>query len=141
MFKEVNAHCDVPCGIYDPTVAQIAALSVVRVVDLMNGLEKKDDLSYVNTISRHIATKEVEAKKVKDEIAIIWGDFIKPPMVEKHPKVHQVAHNIMMLGSAVKQHVSRDKAMELLKEVNEFAKIFYAIKEIKTKNCKITLCT
>ncbi|HFQ62329.1 MAG TPA: superoxide dismutase, Ni, partial [Epsilonproteobacteria bacterium] len=38
MFKisEVKAHCDVPCGIYDPIVAQIAALSVVRMVDLMN---------------------------------------------------------------------------------------------------------
>ena len=51
MFKiqTVKAHCDIPCGIYDPISAQIAALSVIRMVDLMNSLEKSDDLDYINT--------------------------------------------------------------------------------------------
>ena len=83
-----KAHCDVPCGIYDPISAQIAALSVIRMVDLMESLEKSDSLEYINTISRHVAVKESEAEKVKHEIRIIWGDFIKPPMVEKYPNIH-----------------------------------------------------
>lgn len=135
-FDTVKAHCDVPCGIYDPIVAQIAALSVVRMVDLMEGLEKSDSLDYVNTISRHVAVKESEAEKVKHEVRIIWGDFIKPPMVEKYPNVHEVVHKIMALGSANRQHVSRDKAMELLEAVNEFAEIFWALKEVETKRVK-----
>lgn len=138
MFKieTVKAHCDVPCGIYDPITAQIAALSVIRMVDLMEGLEKNDSLEYINTISRHVAVKEEEAEKVKHEVRIIWGDFIKPPMIEKYPNIHTLVHNIMALGSANRQHVSKAKAVELLESVNEFAQIFWDLKEVKTKKVK-----
>lgn len=132
----VKAHCDVPCGIYDPISAQIAALSVIRMIDLMTGLEKNDSLEYINTVSRHIAVKEEEAEKVKHEIRIIWGDFIKPPQIEKYPEIHTIVHNIMMLGSANRQHVSKDKAIELLEEVNKFAEIFWEIKGVETKKVK-----
>lgn len=138
MFKieTVKAHCDVPCGIYDPIAAQIAALSVIRMIDLMTSLEKSDSLEYINTISRHIAVKEEEAEKVKHEIRIIWGDFIKGPQIEKYPHIHTLVHNIMTLASANRQHVSRDKAYELLEEVNKFAEIFWEIKGVTTKIVK-----
>lgn len=138
IFKidDVKAHCDVPCGIYDPITAQIAALSVIRMVDLMEGLEKNDSLEYINTISRHVAVKESEAEKVKHEVRIIWGDFVKPPMVEKFPNIHTLVHTIMALAGANRQHVSRAKAVELLDAVNEFAEIFWALKEVKTKKVK-----
>lgn len=131
-----SAHCDVPCGIYDPIVAQIAALSVVRMIDQMIALEKTDDVHYLNSMSRYIAVKESEAVKCKEEIRIIWGDFIKAPQLEKYPELHSITHNIMMLGGAAKQHVSREKAMALLAEVNKFAEIFWAIKGVKTKVAK-----
>ena len=136
MFKlnEVKAHCDVPCGIYDPYRAQIAALSVIRMIDLINTAEKgADEVAYLNNISRYIATKEEEAILCKNEIAIIWGDFIKPPHLIKYPDLHTLAHKIMMLGGAAKQHCSREKGMELLAAVNEFAEIFWEIKGVKTK--------
>jgi nickel superoxide dismutase len=137
MFKltEVKAHCDVPCGIYDPIVAQIAALSVVRMVDLMNAAEGHG-LDYHNDMARYVAVKESEAIKCKEEIRIIWGDFIKPPQIAQYPEIHTIVHNIMMLGSAAKQHASRDKAMALLAEVNKFAEIFWKIKGVKTKVAK-----
>jgi len=135
-IESVKAHCDVPCGIYDPIAAQIAALSVIRMVDLMEGLENNGSLEYINTVSRHIAVKEEEAEKVKHEVRIIWGDFIKPPMVEKYPNVHSLVHKIMALGSANRQHVSRAKAVELLEAVNEFAEVFWALKEVPTKKVK-----
>jgi len=136
MFKldKVKAHCDVPCGIYDPSAAQIAALSVIRMIDLMAAAEKgENEATYLNSMARYVAVKEEEAIKCKNEIAIIWGDFIKPPHVEDHPGVHTLAHKIMMLGGAAKQHNSREKAMELLAAVNEFAEIFWAIKGVKTQ--------
>lgn len=136
IFTEVKAHCDIPCGIYDPITAQIAALSVIRMVDLMEGLEKNDTLEYANTLSRYIAIKESESEKLKHEIRIIWGDFIKPPMVEKYPNIHTLTHNIMAFASQNRQDVSRQKAVQLLELVNEFAEIFWAIKEVKTKKIK-----
>jgi len=131
-----KAHCDVPCGIYDPISAQIAALSVIRMIDLMESLEKNDSLEYINTITRHISVKEEEAEKVKHEIRIIWGDFIKAPMIEQFPNIHSLVHNIMALASANRQHVSRAKAVELLEAVNEFAEIFWSLKNVETKKVK-----
>ena len=133
MFKveNVKAHCDVPCGIYDPIVAQIAALSVVRMVDIL-----EDKSTDQNKYIRSVLTKEEESQKVKNEINIIWGDFIKAPQIEKYPNIHALTHKIMTLGSANKQGVSRDKAMELLEAVNEFTQIFWEIKGVETE--KIT---
>jgi len=135
-IEKAKAHCDVPCGIYDPISAQIAALSVIRMIDLMDSLPKEESLEYINTITRHVAVKEEESEKVKHEIRIIWGDFIKPPMIEKFPNIHQLVHNIMSLASANRQHVSRAKAVELLDAVNEFTEIFWSLKEIPTTKIK-----
>lgn len=136
-LQSVNAHCDVPCGIYDPIVAQIAALSVIRMCDQIDALQKGDDeKEYFNTLARYIAVKESEAIKCKDEIRIIWGDFIKAPHIEQFPQIHEITHKIMALGGAAKQHTSRQKALELLQEVNNFAQIFWQIKGVKTKTAK-----
>jgi nickel superoxide dismutase len=135
-IKEVKAHCDVPCGIYDPSAAQIAALSVIRMVDLMNAAGDEHDVAYHNDMARYVAVKESEAIKCKEEIRIIWGDFIKPPHLAMHPDIHTIVHNIMMLGGAAKQHASREKAMALLAEVNKFAEIFWKIKGVETKVAK-----
>ena len=141
MFKieTIKAHCDVPCGIYDPSSAIIAALSVIRMVDLINAkmqMKPENEAQYLNDMTRYIEVKESEAIKCKEEIRIIWGDFIKPPHIEEFPQIHQIVHNIMTKCGAVKQHISREKAIELLEEVNKFAEIFWKIKGVETKMVK-----
>lgn len=133
-FDEANAHCDIPCKIYDPSTALIAALSVVRMMDIMAETAEKglDSLAAQNTIARCIALKEIEAAKVKDEVRVIWGDYIKAPQIEKHPNVHDVVHSIMLKASACKQGVDRAAGLELVELVNEFAEIFWSTKDIET---------
>ncbi|MBT5934826.1 superoxide dismutase, Ni [Sulfurimonas sp.] len=138
MFKldEVKAHCDVPCGIYDTNRAIVAALSVVRMVDLINARMETEDAASAqgqNDIARYINTKEEEAAVCKEEIRIIWGDFIKPVHVLDNPDIHTMVHNIMMLGGAAKQHVSREKAMDLLAAVNDFSELFWKLKGMESK--------
>ena len=85
-FPVAKAHCDVPCGIYDPISAQIDALTVVRMMDLMDGLasgEEKSRKDVHNSMSRYIAVKEEHAEKAKHEIRIIHGDFKTPEYAEK----------------------------------------------------------
>ncbi len=138
-IETVNAHCDVPCGIYDPHTAIVAALSVVRMVDLIEVKvkdEPQEKAQFLNDMARYISVKETEAIKCKEEIRIIWGDFIKAPQIEQYPQIHQIVHNIMTKGGAAKQHTSRAKAMELLDEVNKFAEIFWKIKGVETKVVK-----
>ena len=134
-FEEARAHCDIPCGIYDPITAEIAALTVIRMMDLMKAQEEKGgnmDLGYFNTMSRYIAAKEEHAEKVKSEIRIIWGDYLKPEHARKFPELHNLVHEIMKLGSAVRQGVDMESAESLLEHVNRFSEIFWETKGIKT---------
>ncbi len=132
-FESAAAHCDIPCAIYDPATAQIAALTVLRMVDLIEGNADSDELARMNSMARYIASKEEHGIKVKDEIRVIWGDYFKPPHLEQFPEIHELSHEIMMLASRSKQHVNRDMALQLIDRVNRFAEIFWATKNVATK--------
>ncbi|NOQ38957.1 MAG: superoxide dismutase, Ni [Anaerolineales bacterium] len=139
LFPEAKAHCDVPCGIYDPAPAQIDALTVVRMMDLMTTLEQGEEkgrLEYHNTLSRYISVKEEHAEKAKHEIRVIWGDYIKDAHIEKHPELPGLVHKIMQLGSTSRQTSSREHGIAFLDAINQFAEIFWATKNIKTKKAK-----
>jgi len=138
-FKSASAHCDIPCGIYDPITAQIAALTVVRMIDLIDehhGHNAIQDKEFYNRLVRLINVKEEHSEKVKHEIRIIFGDFIKNEHIEKYPELPGLFHKIMQLGSADKQKSEKAAAVELLEKVNRFAEIFWEIKGIKTKKSK-----
>lgn len=137
-FERAKAHCDVPCGIYDPITAQIAALTVIRMVDLMSDLAGKggQDLAAQNSMSRYITVKEEHAEKVKHEIRVIYGDFIKPDHLSQYPELADLSHKIMGLGSKSRQTADRSNAVELLETVNSFAEIFWKIKGVATKRAK-----
>ena len=134
-IETVSAHCDIPCKIYDPGPAVIAALTVVRMVDLMEELmaKKSDSLAFHNTMARYVREKEDQATLCKEEVRIIWGDYFKAPQMEAFPKIHDVCHGIMMAASKTKQEPSRDHALRLVELVNEFADIFWQTKKVKTK--------
>jgi nickel superoxide dismutase len=138
-FERAKAHCDIPCGIYDPITAQIAALTVVRMDDLMAELEGKGgqkDAAYQNSMSRYVAVKEEHAEKAKHEIRVIWGDYIKPQHLEKHPELHGIVHKIMQLGSKSRQTADRENAVQLVEAVNQFAEIFWETKGVPVKRAK-----
>ncbi|MEM6538953.1 MAG: superoxide dismutase, Ni [Pseudomonadota bacterium] len=135
LVDEAQAHCDIPCGIYDPMPALIAAVSVVRLMDIAHqtAADKAEPVPLHNLLSRCAMRKEEEAEKVKHEVRIIWGDYFKGPLLEKHPEVHALVHSIMMKGSACKQDVHREDAVELVELVNKFAELFWKTKGKETK--------
>lgn len=138
-FERAKAHCDIPCGIYDPITAQIAALTVVRMMDLIAELEGKGgerNAAYLNTLSRYVAVKEEHAEKAKHEIRVIWGDFIKPQHLEKHPEAPELVYKIMQLGSKSRQTTDRESAVQLVEAINQFAMLFWDAKGIATKRAK-----
>jgi nickel superoxide dismutase len=134
--ERLDAHCDIPCGIYDPIIAQISALTVVRMIDLMTDLDNKGgdrNKDYVNSMSRYVTVKEEHAEKAKAEVRVIWGDFLKAQHLEAHPNTHALVHQIMQLGSKVRQTTDREQALQFVEAINQFAEIFWAAKNIPTK--------
>jgi nickel superoxide dismutase len=134
----VSAHCDINCGIYDPHAAQIAALTVVRMNQLIAGLEmggndKASMDKYANSLGRYVQTKEEHAEICKREINILWHDYFRPEHLEKYPDLHTKVWNADKLASRNKQNVDMAAAEELLAAVREIAQIFWETKGVPTR--------
>ncbi len=128
--RTAHAHCDIPCGIYDPHEAEIAAETVEKMVSLLNDLGENDgSIAFRNSTVRYIQAKEEHAEKVKRQVLIIWGDFIKPPHVEKFPDIHEKVWNLVKLAGANKVNADAELAANLRAGVKEFAEIFWEMKK------------
>jgi len=123
------AHCDIPCGIYDPNDAIQAAQTCIRMTELILEKQNDDSLSGTNSISRYISVKEIHAKKAKEEILIIWTDYFKENHLEKYPDLHEKVWKACQLGSQVKQNIDMDKAEEFKASLEEIGKIFLETKK------------
>lgn len=133
-----HAHCDIPCGIYDPHFAQIAALSVIRMNQLIDAMEAPGDdkgsrQKAAHAMSRWTAAKEEHAEICKREVRIIWGDYFKPEHAEKFPELHDLTWKIMKAGGKARQEINMEAAQDLLAQVQRFAEIFWETKGVATK--------
>jgi nickel superoxide dismutase len=128
----VSAHCDIPCGIYDPHMAQIAALTVVRMNQLIEGLTT-EGVARENSFVRYVKTKEEHAEAAKKELDILWHDYFRPEHVEKYPDLHTTFWNAAKLASRNKQNVDMAAANELLAATNRIAEIFWETKGVPTR--------
>lgn len=137
--RAVYAHCDIPCGIYDPHEAQIAALTVLRMDQLIAELPapapdaKPDDrAAYTSKLARYTQVKEQHAEKVKQEIRVIWGDYFTPDHVKQNPQAHEMVWKILKGASKARQGTALADAQDLVKSVQEFAELFWKTKGAKT---------
>lgn len=130
LFRTAYAHCDIPCGIYDPHAAQLAAKTVVTMVEKINALPAENpSLDERNDFVRMVAVKEEHAQICKKEILILWTDYFKDEHLEKFPDLHKKIWKATKLCSDNKRHVNKSTAAELVKAVDEIADIFVQTKK------------
>ena len=132
--EEASAHCDGPCGVYDPASARIAAEAVLSMTKKILALETPDPsnakamVAYANTVSRFISIKEEQAELAKRELLILWTDYFKPVHVEAYPDLHDIFWNVAKLCSATKVSVSLEDAEKLMATIQKIHDIFWATK-------------
>ena len=133
--ERAYAHCDIPCGIYDPITAKIAAQTVQKMVMRIQALKRPEAadsedawVTYRNTLSRYIVVKEEHAQLCKKELSILWGDYFRPDHLEKYPDLHDTFWKAAKLCGANKQKVDMDASKELVATVDKVAEIFWATK-------------
>ena len=124
---EVSAHCDGPCGVYDPASARIAAEAVLSMAKKMAALDLDHDGTR-NSYSRFVAIKEGQAELVKQELNILWSDYFKPEHLEAYPELHATLWAAVKQASTCKQEASVEAAAELLSQVEAIHHIFWATK-------------
>jgi nickel superoxide dismutase len=124
----VSAHCDIPCGIYDPHGAVLAAQTVAKMVDLIGALDGGSPADR-NKFVRCVAVKEQHAELVKHEVQVIWSDYFKPEHLVANPDLHTKVWNLLKLAGKNKQNVDAEAAAQLQAAVKEFADIFWSTKK------------
>ncbi|REJ79480.1 MAG: superoxide dismutase, Ni [Acidobacteria bacterium] len=138
-IKIAEAHCDGPCGVYDPASARIAAEAVLSMTKKISDLTPPADgdakamAAYLNTMSRYISIKEEQAQLAKDEILVLWTDYFKPAHLEAHPDLHDKFWKAAKLCSACKVEVSVQHANELMDAIEEIHNIFWGTKDRDVK--------
>ena len=130
----VDAHCDGPCGIYDPASARVAAEAVRSMTKKILALELPDPtdsaavVRYHNTLGRFVTIKEEQAELTKRELLILWTDYFKPPHLEAFPDLHDTFWKAAKLCSSCKVEVSAEHADELIAAIEQIHGIFWASK-------------
>jgi len=129
------AHCDGPCGIYDPASARIAGEAVLSMTKKMLELSCPDTgnshqmASYLNTMSRYASVKEQQAQLCKEELLVLWTDYFKPNHLESYPDLHDLFWNTAKLCSSCKTEVSIEHANELMDNIKQIHTIFWKTKD------------
>ena len=121
----VHAHCDLPCGVYDPAQARIEAESIKMII------QKVGENSDADFRTRAIVIKEQRAELVKHHLWVLWTDYFKPPHFEKYPQLHTLFNEATKLAGAsgTKGSFDEGKADELLAKIDEIAEIFWETKK------------
>lgn len=125
LLSVVHAHCDLPCGVYDPAQAKIEAQSVKAC------MEKYAASSDPDFKARAIAIKEERSNMVKEHLWVLWTDYFKPPHFEKYPELHGLFNEATKLAGAAGTKGTVDVAVadSLLAKIDRIAEIFWATKQ------------
>ena len=139
-IEPIYAHCDVPCGIYDPHLAGVSAKTVhtmnKKLTDLPTpgaNASPNEVLEHRNTIIRMVQTKEVHAQLCKQELLILWTDYFKPENAGPFPDLHETFWKSAKLCSYNKQHVDLAKSQELIDAVAKISDMFSKAEAAKKK--------
>ena len=123
--QTVYAHCDLPCGVYDPAQAKIEAQSVKACMEKY-AASSDDDFK-----SRAVAIKEQRSELVKHHLWVLWTDYFKPNHFEAYPQLHALFNEATKLAGAGGSKGTNDVAVadKLIKKIDEIAEIFWATKK------------
>ena len=126
--KFADAHCDGPCGVYDPASARIAAEAVLSMEKKSAALGDAQDIATVNTRTRFIAIKEQQAEVCKHELDVLWHDYFKPEHLEKYPNLHDTFWKAAKLCSKNKTEQDPANGEALLQAVEEIHGMYWGSK-------------
>ncbi len=119
----VHAHCDLPCGVYDPAQARIEAESIKGIVDKFNASDDEDFKT------RALFIKEERAELVKHHLWVLWTDYFKPEHLAKFPQLNDVFWKATKAAGEAKKSTDAKVAQQLLDQIAEIDKIFWETKK------------
>jgi nickel superoxide dismutase len=129
--RTVHAHCDLPCGVYDPAQARIEADSVKAIQERYQdaGSKKSGNETEDEYKSRCLIIKEERADLVKHHLWVLWTDYFKPEHTQKYPQLHDLFWNATKEAGIAKKSQDPGQGQKLLDLIGEIDKIFWETKK------------
>ncbi len=130
------AHCDIPCGIYDPHNAQMAAHTVIRMTELLGLIKRGDELKAEHDVSRVTHVKEEHASLLEKELFTLRHDYFKDEQMKEYSNLQDLFYSALKSNTKARQGIDMEAAKETLETVMQIAEIFYESKDLKSKRVK-----
>lgn len=136
--RVAHAHCDLPCGVYDPAQARIEAESVRAIQAMFADASKRKPPNWSETQSeddwqtRALKIKEERADLVKHHLWVLWTDYFKPELIEKAGSTPEDLHakfwNATKLAGEAKRSQDPAQGQKMLDAIAEIDSVFQASK-------------
>ncbi|OGH10824.1 MAG: superoxide dismutase, Ni [Candidatus Levybacteria bacterium RIFCSPLOWO2_01_FULL_36_13] len=123
------AHCDIPCGIYDPHNAQMAAHTIIRMTQFLKDIKREDETKAEHDIARVTHVKEKHANILEEELDTLQNDYFKEEHFKEYPQLELLFKDALKFSSKARQGIDMEAAQNTLEKVLEISEIFF-----KTKN-------
>jgi nickel superoxide dismutase len=130
------AHCDIPCGIYDPYLIQRAAHTILRMTQLLTELKVEDQKKAAHDISRMTNVKEDHAELLEEELETLRNDYFKDEHFKAYPSLNSLFIKTLKAASKARQEINLEAADEILSGVQEIAEIFFKTKNVESVRVK-----
>lgn len=122
IIKPVYAHCDLPCGVYNPDQAKIEAQSVHQIIEKYASLNQEDKW-------RAVIIKEQRLELVKHHLWVLWTDYFKPEHLELFPELHDLFWRATKQAGAVKKSLDSSESQKLLDFIEQINDVFTQTKK------------
>lgn len=136
--EKAYAHCDVPCGVYDPASAKIAAKAVVSMIDKINNSSDIDEKNpdsvreFHNSMTRYVIVKEQQAEICKKELLILWTDYFKQEHLKMFPDLHDTFWKATKICSEAKRTAKKEVGEELMQSIYKITEMFEKVEKSKS---------
>ena len=125
------AHCDIPCGIYDPHQAQLAAHTVIRMTQLLTDLKREDETKAEHDIARLTHVKEDHSNLLEEELDTLRNDYFKEEHYKEYPNLHELFVKTLKSSTKARQGIDIQAAQDALLGTQEIAEIFFKTKGVE----------
>lgn len=129
-LKIAYAHCDIPCGIYDPHQAQLAAHTVIRMTQLLSEVKRDNETKAEHDVARMTHVKEEHSSIIEEELETLRNDYFKEEHYKEYPNLNELFVKTLKSASKARQNIDIAAAEETLSGILEIAEIFYKTKGV-----------
>lgn len=134
--KIVYAHCDIPCGIYDPHQVQLAAHTIIRMTQLLGEVKRDNEIKAEHDVARITHVKEEHSSVLEEELDTLRNDYFKEEHFKKYPNLNDLFAQALKSCAKARQNIDLIAAQETLAKVQEIAEIFFKTKGVESVRVK-----